>query len=245
MVGLSLTLFFTVFDVQSQVLQIGDFVLINSYLLQFLIPPSTLGILIRNARKGLGDIEKIMGLFEINPDIHEPDNPLMLTKQAQEITFKNVTYAYDGRNPILEDISFTIRTGQKVALVGASGTGKSTIVKLILRLINTSSGEILIGGEDISNYTTSAIRSAIGIIPQDITLFNESILYNIKYVKPDATEEEIHLAIKQANLDCFLRSLPQGVDNYSGREGTLPLRRRKTAHCYCSNSSQRPRDVNT
>jgi ATP-binding cassette subfamily B protein len=198
---------------------LGDLVLVNAFLLQLFIPLNFLGVVYSQLKHALADMHLMFDVLERTPEITDrPDAPA-LDPGDSEIRFEHVSFAYDPERPILHDVSFTVRPGQKVAIVGPSGAGKSTIARLLFRFYDVSAGRILINGQDISQVTQDSLRQAIGIVPQDTVLFNESLYYNIAYARPNATRDEIIQAARLANLHDFIGSLPLGYDTLVGERG--------------------------
>jgi ABC-type transport system involved in Fe-S cluster assembly fused permease/ATPase subunit len=198
---------------------IGDLVLVNAFLLQLFIPLNFLGIVYSQLKHALADMHLMFDVLDRAPEISDRPDATALDAGAGEIRFEHVSFAYEAERPILHDISFTVRPGQKVAIVGPSGAGKSTLARLLFRFYDVSAGRILINGQDISQVTQDSLRQAIGIVPQDTVLFNESLYYNIAYARPDATREEIVQAARLAHLHDFISSLPQGYDTIVGERG--------------------------
>ncbi|GMU19848.1 MAG: ABC transporter ATP-binding protein [Candidatus Babeliales bacterium] len=200
-------------------MMVGDFVLINSYLLQFIYPLSHFGYIIRSIRKGLNDVNSAMNLLALKPEIKDTPDAIDLKITQATITFDNVHFAYDERRPILKGISFTIPAGKSVAIVGPTGSGKSTIARLLYRFYDVSQGAILINGHDIRTITQHSLRRAIGIVPQDTILFNNTLYYNISYGDPHADKREVEQAIEMAHLDAFIKRLPDGAKTEVGERG--------------------------
>jgi ATP-binding cassette subfamily B protein len=198
---------------------LGDLVLVNAFLLQLFIPLNFLGIVYSQLKHALTDMHLMFDVLDRTPEITDRPGAAALDAGTGEIRFEHVSFAYEAERPILRDITFTVRPGQKVAIVGPSGAGKSTIARLLFRFYDIPAGRILINGQDISQVTQDSLRRAIGIVPQDTVLFNESLYYNIAYARPDAAREEIVQAARLANLHDFIGSLPQGYDTIVGERG--------------------------
>ncbi len=198
---------------------IGDFVLVNAFTMQIFMPLNFLGFVYREIRGSLTNIENLFSLLEKAPKINDIDNPNTLVVTKGEICFENISFRYHEKREIINDISFTIKPGQKVAVVGESGAGKSTLVKLMFRFYDPSAGRILIDGQDIKTVTQDSLRSHIGIVPQDTVLFNDTLYENIKYGRPYATAQEIEQAIKLAHLEEFVARLPDGTQTQVGERG--------------------------
>ncbi len=198
---------------------IGDFVLINAFMMQIFIPLNFLGFVYREIKGSLANIERLFDLLKVTPKIADAPDALELNISKGEVRFEHVGFAYNPARTILKDVSFTIEPGQKVAVVGPSGAGKSTIVKLLFRFYDASSGQIYIDGQPLAKCTQQSIRHAIGIVPQDTVLFNDSIFENVRYGRPDASDEEVQRAIELAHLAAFVESLPDKGDTKVGERG--------------------------
>ncbi|MDO9226708.1 MAG: ABC transporter ATP-binding protein/permease [Pseudomonadota bacterium] len=198
---------------------LGDLVLVNAYLIQLFIPLNFLGTIYREIRNALTDMEKLFGLLRRPPEIVDAEDARELVIDRGEVRFEQVGFAYDPRRPILEDISFVIPAGHKLAVVGASGVGKSTLSRLLFRFFEVGAGRILIDGQDIRAVTQASLRKQIGMVPQDTVLFNDSLYHNIAYGRPEATRAEVLEAARAASLDQFITSLPDGYDTVVGERG--------------------------
>ncbi|MBL1277785.1 MAG: ABC transporter ATP-binding protein/permease [Ectothiorhodospiraceae bacterium] len=217
--GVTLIMFFAADEVRNGDMSIGDFVLVNAFLLQLFIPLGFLGIVYRQMKHSLTDMDQLVKLLEEVPEIKDkPDAPDLKVSHG-EIRFEHIAFSYQEDRPILHDIDFTIAPGKKVAVVGASGAGKSTLARLLFRFYEVGQGRVLIDGQDISEVTQASLRAAIGIVPQDTVLFNESLQYNLAYARPDATQAEIEKAIEMSQLSSFVKSLPDGLDTVVGERG--------------------------
>lgn len=200
-------------------LTLGDLVLVNAFLLQLYLPLGFLGFVYREIRHSLTDMERMFSLLEQQEEITEkPEAPDLKIKQGR-IDFEKLDFAYQRERPILHDINFTVDAGQKVALVGASGSGKSTIVRLLYRFYDPQQGRILIDGQDIREVSQRSLRQAISIVPQDTVLFNDTIHHNIAYGNTAANEEAIVHAAQQAHLHDFISHLPDGYQTLVGERG--------------------------
>ncbi len=198
---------------------IGDLVLVNAFLLQLFIPLNFLGTIYREIRNALTDMEKIFGLLERAPEVRDAPGAKPLAVSSAEVRFESVDFAYDERRPILHGIDFLIPAGKKVAVVGASGAGKSTLARLLFRFFDVTGGRILIDGQDIRQTGQDSLRAAIGIVPQDTVLFNDTLYHNIEYGRPGASREEVIEAARAAHLDRFIEGLPDGYDTLVGERG--------------------------
>jgi ABC-type transport system involved in Fe-S cluster assembly fused permease/ATPase subunit len=198
---------------------LGDLVLVNAFLLQLFIPLNFLGIVYSQLKHSLADMHLRFDVLNREPEIIDRPGAGDLVPGNAEVRFERVCFAYDRERPILHDISFTITPGSKVAVVGPSGAGKSTLARLLFRFYEVQRGRILINRRDISTVTQDSLRRAIGIVPQDTVLFNESLYYNIAYARPDATREQIERAARLANIHGFISTLPQGYDSVVGERG--------------------------
>lgn len=198
---------------------VGDFVLVNAYLIQLYTPLNFLGMVYRNIKQSLTDLEQMMALNDIRPEIEDRPGAPALAAGRGEVRFRHVGFGYDPRRPILSDIDFTIPPGKTLAIVGPSGAGKSTIARLLFRFYDIEEGTIEIDGEDIRGVTQDSLRRAIGVVPQDTVLFNDTIFYNIAYGRPGASREEVAAAARLARIDDFVASLPDGYDTMVGERG--------------------------
>ena len=198
---------------------VGDFVMINAYLIQLYMPLNFMGMIYRELRQGLVDLENMFALLDQEPEIidHPDAKPLEITQG--HIEFKNVTFFYESDRKILNDVSFEVPAGKMAALVGPSGAGKSTISRILFRFYDISDGQVLIDGQSLDGLTQESLRAAIGMVPQDTVLFNDTIYYNIRYGRPDASEEEIREAARLAQIDAFIETLPQGYETMVGERG--------------------------
>ena len=198
---------------------IGDLVLVNAFMIQLYIPLNFLGVIYREIKQALADMERLFALIEENAEIRDPPGALPLAIRGAEVRFENVYFGYETNRQILFDMSFTIPAGRTVAVVGPSGAGKSTLARLLYRFYDVGGGRITIDGQDIRNVQQSSLRAAIGIVPQDTVLFNDTIEYNIAYGKPGATRDEIVAAAKAAQIHYFVAGLPDGYATPVGERG--------------------------
>jgi len=198
---------------------VGDFVLVNAYLIQLYMPLNFLGMVYRNIKQSLTDIEQMMGLLKIRPEIEDrPGAPALAVKRGM-VAFRNVDFRYDPRREILRDVDFAVPPGARVAIVGPSGAGKSTIARLLFRFYDVTDGAIEIDGQDIRDVTQDSLRRAIGVVPQDTVLFNDTIYYNIAYGRPGAGRAEIEEAARLAHIHDFIAALPDGYQTMVGERG--------------------------
>lgn len=200
-------------------LTLGDLVLVNAYLLQLYLPLGFLGFVYREIRHSLADMERMFSLLDQQQDISDSNTAQPLTVTNGRIRFEHIEFAYHPNRPILHDVCFNIESGQKLAIVGASGSGKSTIVRLLYRFYDPQQGRISIDGQDIRQVTQQSLRQAIGIVPQDTVLFNDTIYHNIRYGKTNASRDEVIEAAKQAHIHEFISRLPEGYDTLVGERG--------------------------
>jgi ATP-binding cassette, subfamily B, heavy metal transporter len=218
-VGMILCMLLTARGIMKGTNTIGDFVMINAIMIQLYIPLNFMGMVYREIKQGLVDLEVMFTLLNQHPEIADKPNAVSLAVTSGAIKFDRVGFAYDPDRVILKDVSFEVPAGKMVAIVGPSGAGKSTLSRILFRFYDISSGRVTIDGQDIRDVTQKSLRSAIGVVPQDTVLFNDTIFYNIKYGRPDATDEEIYAAAKLAQIDDFIRTLPAGYQTMVGERG--------------------------
>ncbi|MES9852122.1 MAG: ABC transporter ATP-binding protein/permease [Candidatus Thiodiazotropha sp. L084R] len=218
-VGVTFIMIFAAKGVVDGTMTIGDLVLVNAFMLQLFIPLNFLGIVYRQIKYSLADMDLIFKLLEREPEITDAKDATKLVLQGGEVRFEQVDFAYQPERQILGKVDFTLKAGEKLAVVGHSGAGKSTLSRLLFRFYDVTEGAITIDGQDIRHVTRESLRSAIGIVPQDTVLFNESILYNLAYGRPNATQEEIEEAAHIAQISEFINQLPDGYQTVVGERG--------------------------
>ena len=199
---------------------LGDLVMINGFMIQLYIPLNFLGVLYREIKQSLTDLDKMFTLMDREREVADrPGAQPLVLQGAPEVRFDNVHFAYDADRPILHGISFTIPAGKTVAVVGPSGSGKSTLARLLFRFYDVGSGAITLDGQDIRRVTQLSVRRAIGIVPQDTVLFNDTVRYNIAYGRPEATPDDVEQAAKAAHIHDFIAATPKGYDTMVGERG--------------------------
>jgi ABC-type transport system involved in Fe-S cluster assembly fused permease/ATPase subunit len=198
---------------------VGDFVFINVLLMRLAAPLAVVGFIYSEVRQGIANIEQMFDLLDMDAEISDTSGATDLIVTSAAIAFKDVHFAYDPKRPILKGISFDVPAGHTVAVVGPSGAGKSTISRLLYRFYDIQEGAITIDGQDVRNVTQKSLRAAIGMVPQDTVLFNDTIAYNIRYGRPGAAQEDVETAARIAQVDSFIRSLPDGYNATVGERG--------------------------
>ncbi len=198
---------------------LGDLVMVNAFMIQLYIPLGFLGVLYREIKQSLTDLDKMFTLMEREREIADLPGAQPLRLQDASVRFSHVNFAYEATRPILHDISFEIPAGKTVAVVGPSGSGKSTLARLMFRFYDVQNGQIQIGGEDIKQVTQASVRQAIGIVPQDTVLFNDTVEYNIAYGQPGATRKQVEEAARAAHIHSFVSATPKGYETMVGERG--------------------------
>jgi ATP-binding cassette subfamily B protein len=217
--GLIIVMVMAAIGVQNGILNVGDFVMVNAYMIQITMPLNFLGTIYREIRQALVDMGEMFNLLDQRKEIVDGPDARPINVIKGNVKFSNVQFNYDKKRPILNDLNIDIGGGQKIAIVGSSGSGKSTIGRLLFRFYDVSGGFISIDGQDVRNVTQSSLHNVIGVVPQDTVLFNDSIFYNIAYGKDDATLEEVENAAKSAQIHEFVKSLPDGYETTVGERG--------------------------
>jgi ABC-type transport system involved in Fe-S cluster assembly fused permease/ATPase subunit len=217
--GLTACMYLAALGVVAETLTIGDFVMVNALLIQLHQPLNFMGMVYREIKQGLVDLETMFALLGQKPEIVDMPDAKPLEVSKGRVEFKNVSFAYDPARPILKDISFEVPAGQMVAIVGPSGAGKSTISRILFRFYDVSSGDVLIDGQNIREVTQASLRGAIGMVPQDTVLFNDTIAYNIQYGAPGASKTKMRKAAKLAQIHDLIMDLPEKYQSMVGERG--------------------------
>lgn len=198
---------------------LGDFVLVNAFMMQIFLPLNFLGFVYREIKSSMANIERMFELLKTDAKVQDAVAAKELSVSEGKIEFKSVSFAYDEERPILKDFSFSLEPGEKIAIVGSSGAGKSTLAKLVFRFYDVTQGDILIDDQSIKTITQHSLRQAIGVVPQDSVLFNDTLIENVRYGRPGASDEDVKRAIQMAHLKEFVESLPKGYDTQVGERG--------------------------
>tara|TARA_R110000824_G_scaffold366730_2_gene555529 strand:- start:32307 stop:34205 length:1899 start_codon:yes stop_codon:yes gene_type:complete len=218
-VGLMVLMLMSAQNIVQGTQNVGDFAMLFAYFMQLSQPLNLLGTVYREIRQGLIDMETMFDLLRIPSEVEDAPAAHDLKTQGGEIVFENVSFHYDADRGILDNISFRVPAGKTLAIVGPSGAGKSTISRILFRFYDISAGRVLIDGQDIRDVTQSSLRATVGMVPQDTVLFNDTIRYNIRYGRPDATDAEVESAAAQAQISDFIARLPKGYDSAVGERG--------------------------
>ncbi len=218
--GMTVTMLLAARGVANGTLSIGDFVMINAMMIQLYQPLNFMGMVYREIKQGLVDLETMFSLIQENPEVADrPGAKPLEVRDGGTIRFENVSFHYEPDRPILKDVSFEVPAGKMVAIVGPSGAGKSTISRILFRFYDIAGGRVTIDGQDIRDVTQTTLRAAIGVVPQDTVLFNDTILYNVRYGRPAASDSEVEEAARLAQIDGFIKQLPQGYNTMVGERG--------------------------
>ena len=218
-VGLVMVMLLAAFGVQAGELTVGDFVLVNAYMIQITMPLNFLGTVYREIRQALVDMRQMFDLLDEPPEVRDRANASTLEITTGHVNFDSVSFAYDPERQILQDVSVDIPAGQTIAIVGPSGSGKSTVGRLLFRFYDVTGGAVRIDGQDVRDVTQDSLHQAIGVVPQDTVLFNDTIYYNIAYGREFATRAEIIKAARDAQIHDFIMSLPEKYDTRVGERG--------------------------
>jgi len=218
-VGMAAVMALSAWEVARGTHTIGDFVFVNAMLMQLSIPLNFIGFIYREIRQGLTDIEQMFDLLDVKEEVRDRPDASPLAVGEGRVVFEDVHFAYDPNRPILKGVSFEVPAGKTIAIVGPSGAGKSTISRLLFRFYDIQSGSIRIDGQDIRDVSQDSLRAAIGMVPQDTVLFNDTIRYNIRYGRTSASDEEVRQAAELAQIGGFIERLPEGYGSMVGERG--------------------------
>jgi ATP-binding cassette, subfamily B, heavy metal transporter len=217
--GLTATMMMCAIGVRNGTNTVGDFVMVNAMMIQLYVPLNFMGMVYREIKQAVIDIEKMFGVLSKNPEVKDTPNAKPLVVSNGVVRFDDVRFSYDAERPILKGLSFEVPAGKTVAIVGPSGAGKSTISRLLFRLYDVSGGAITIDGQNIRDVTQASLRASIGMVPQDTVLFNDTIRYNIRYGRWDASDAEVEEAASMAQIDGFIKASPKGYETEVGERG--------------------------
>jgi ATP-binding cassette subfamily B protein len=218
-VALTLCMVMAGLDVMAGRATVGQFVMVNALLLQLFIPLNFMGMVYREIRQSLTDIERMMDVLSVAPEVADRPGARPLAVTGGNIRFENVKFFYEPDRIILDGLSFEVPAGKMVAIVGPSGAGKSTVSRILLRFYDVAGGRVTIDGQDLRDVTQASLRAALGVVPQDTVLFNDTILYNIRYGRPEASDAEVMEAARLAQIDAFIKALPEGYETMVGERG--------------------------
>lgn len=217
--SITLMMFLAAQRVVAGEMTLGDLAMVNAFMIQVFIPLNVLGFVYREIKRCLADVESMFKLLKVTPKVQDAPDAISLPETADGISFESVDFSYHEERPILKNVNFVVRPGEKVAIVGPSGAGKSTIGRLLFRFYEPQGGCIRIGEKDIAKVTQQSLRQQLGVVPQDTVLFNDTLFENIRYGRPDASKEEVETAAELAYLKSFIKSLPKGYDTQVGERG--------------------------
>jgi ABC-type transport system involved in Fe-S cluster assembly fused permease/ATPase subunit len=218
-IGMTIVMWLAARGVMHGTHTVGDFVMINAIMIQLYMPLNFMGMVYREIKQGLVDLETMFALLQEHPEVEDKPGAVALKVGKGDIRFENVSFAYDPERQILHDVSFEVPAGKMVAIVGPSGAGKSTISRILFRFYDIQAGRVTIDGQDIRDVTQASLRAAIGVVPQDTVLFNDTVFYNIRYGRSDATDDEVKEAARLAQIDGFIKALPDGYQTMVGERG--------------------------
>jgi ATP-binding cassette, subfamily B, heavy metal transporter len=218
-VGLLAVLVLSAWNVIDGKMQIGDLTAVMLMLLSLYAPLNILGWAWREIKQGAVDLEKLFGLLSMKADVFDAPDAVELVSPRGDVRFEHVGFSHEGRAVGVSDVSFHLKPGHKIAFVGTSGAGKSTLLKLLFRFYDVESGRVLVDGQDVRSLTQESLRNALGLVPQDVVLFNDTIRYNIGYARPEATQDQLRDAARRAQLLDFIESLPEGWNTRVGERG--------------------------
>lgn len=207
------------FEVRAGSMSVGDFVLVNQFMIQLFLPLSFLGFLYREIKSSLANIERLFALLNLNSSVRDKADALPLKAAVRSIVLDEVSFSYEAARPILQNVSFAVSEGETVAIVGPSGAGKSTLLKLLMRFYDPDSGSITFNQQDLRDLTQDSVRQTVAVVPQDCVLFNDSLLENLRYGDPDASDADIAEALRIAHLSDFVADLPEGLETMVGERG--------------------------